>query len=344
MGLRGRPHTRPQRPPLERGTMYDATTFRSPLARWSRTIAVFSVQLVIVAIVLHRLLSLPTPVAVVIFVIGLAGAAVAILLALGAFVGIWRDGRMGALSATIGLALGLGLLAWPAGVIAISRNQPAIHDITTDTTTPPSFVALATERIGLANSAAYGGPAAAKQQLAAYPDVRPVIIPRAVDETWEVLGDTVRRLSWHIASETSPKPGQPGYIEAVDRTLILGFYDDIVIRIVGDSEETRIDVRSASRYGRNDFGQNAKRIQQLFSELNLRLEETVSGGDRRRRRGRGDKAVPKRGQDSPVAQQSQKPSQARARQGSRREQRPTATQPSRVSDRDRDRPSRRSQQ
>jgi hypothetical protein len=302
--------------------MHDATTFKSPLARWSRTIAVFSVQLVIVAIVLHRLFSLPTPVALIVSLIALIGAVMAVLLALGSFVAIWRDGRSGALNAALGLFLGLALIAWPAGVVAIYRHVPPIHDITTDTTAPPSFVALAAARTGLANRARYEGRSLAQQQLAAYPDVRPVIVPRAVADTWEVLGDTVRRLHWRIASETPPKAGQPGYIEAVDRTLVLGFYDDIVVRVVGDAEETRIDVRSASRYGKSDFGANANRIHQLFAELKLRLEETVSGPDqRRRRRDRGEKAVPKRGKGSPVAQQSQKPSQARARRGSRREPR-----------------------
>jgi len=302
--------------------MYDATTFKSPLARWSRRVAAFSLQLVVVAIVLHRLLSLPTPVALLIILIAFAGAAVAILLALGSFVAIWRDGRSGALNAAIGLFVGLALFAWP-GIVAVAyRNLPPIHDITTDTSTPPSFVTLAAERTGLANSAVYAGQSIAKQQLAAYPDVRPVIVPRSVADTWEVLGNAVKRLHWRIASQTPPKSGQPGYIEAVDRTLVLGFYDDIVVRVVGDAEETRIDVRSASRYGKADFGANANRIRQLFSELKLRLEETVSGPDpRKRRRGRGEKAVPKRGKGSPVAQQSQKPSQARARRGSRREPR-----------------------
>jgi uncharacterized protein (DUF1499 family) len=324
--------------------MHDAPTFRSPLARWSRTLAVFSVQLVIVAIVLHRLLSLPTPVALGIFLVALIGAAVAVVLALGSFIAIWRDGRIGALSATIGLFFGLGLLAWPASLIPLARSLPAIHDITTDPAAPPSFVTLASQRTGLANSAAYAGASAAKLQLAAYPDIRPVIVPRAVGDTWDALDETAKRLHWHVMSETPPKDGQPGYIEAVDRTLVLGFYDDVVVRVDGDAHETRIDVRSASRYGKHDFGRNAKRVRELFAELKIRLEETVSGVDRpHRRRGR-EKAVPKRGKGSPVARQDQKPSQGRARRGSQRELRQTATQPGRASDRDRDRPSRRSQQ
>lgn len=325
--------------------MQDAPTFRSPLARWSRTLAVFSVQLIVVAIILHRLLSLPTPIAVIIFLVAEAGALIAVLLALGSFVAIWRDGRLGASNAAIGLILGLGLVAWPAALVPLYRSLPAIHDITTDTATPPSFVALATERIGLANGSVYAGASVATRQLAAYPDVRPVIFPRPVGETWEVLGDTIRRLRWRVASETPPNAGQPGYIEAVDRTLVLGFYDDVVVRVMGDDQETRVDVRSASRFGKHDFGRNATRIQRLFSELKVRLEETMPGTDRPRgRRSRRDKAVPRRERGVPVAGQDRRPSQGRAGRGSQRELRQTATRPGQASDRDRDRPSRRSQQ
>ncbi len=327
--------------------MHQATTFHSPLARWSRNVAVFSVQLVVVAVVLHRLLSLPTPVALNIFAAALAGAALAIVLALGSFVAIWRDGRLGALSASIGLILGLAIVAWPAGVVPLYRKLPAIHDITTDTTAPPSFVTLATARSGLANAAAYEGPEIARHQLEAYPDIRPVIVPRPVGETWDVVLETIKRLRWRIASETPPSSAKarPGYIEAVDRTLVLGFYDDVVVRVDGSASETRVDVRSASRYGEHDFGRNAQRIRALFKELKLRLDETATGADRPRRRGaRPDKAVPKRGKADPVARRNQKQRQGRAQPGSRREPPRTATQPARGADRGRDRPPRRPEQ
>ncbi len=322
--------------------MHHAATFQSPLARWSRNLAVFSAQLVVAAVVLHRLLSLPTPVALNIFVAALIGAAVAVLLALGSFVAIWRDGRLGAWSASIGLLLGVAIMAWPAGLVPLYRSMPAIHDITTDTTAPPSFVALATARSGLANAAAYEGAGVARHQLDSYPDIRPVIVARPVGETWEVLSETIKRLRWRIASETPPSAkGQAGYIEAVDRTLVLGFYDDIVIRVAGNASETRVDVRSASRYGEHDFGRNAQRIRALFKEFKLRLDETVTGTDRpRRRRGSPEKAVPKRGKGDPVALRSQKQKQGRAQPGSRREPQQTAKQPARAADRGRDRPPR----
>lgn len=288
--------------------MHDLPTFHSPFARWSRWVGVFSVQVLLVAIVLHRLLALPTPVALNMFIAVLAGAGMAVALALAAYVAIWRDGRMGVWSASVGLLLGLAIMAWPAALVPAYRSLPPIHDVTTDMVAPPAFVALATTRAAGANGPDYAGPPLARQQQEAYPDIRPVVVPRPVNEAWEVLGETVKRLGWKVASETPPGGrGKPGYIEAVDRTLILGFYDDVVVRVSGDARETRIDVRSASRYGEHDFGRNAQRIRRLFREFNQRLEETVTGGERpRSRRGSPDKAVPKRAKGSPVALQGQK--------------------------------------
>ena len=72
-----------------------ARAFPTPLATWSRRAALFSVQLVLLGIVLHRVFSLPTPVALNLFVTGFAGAAVAVLLGLAALVVVWRQGAVG---------------------------------------------------------------------------------------------------------------------------------------------------------------------------------------------------------------------------------------------------------
>jgi hypothetical protein len=49
--------------------------------------------------------------------------------------------------------------------------------------------------------------------------------------------------------------------------MILGFREDVVVRIRAASDGTRIDVRSASRYGRNDLGSNAARVRDLISSI-----------------------------------------------------------------------------
>ena len=58
-----------------------------------------------------------------------------------------------------------------------------------------------------------------------------------------------------------------GIIEAVARTPILGFRDDVVVRVRATTDGARIDVRSASRYGRHDLGTNATRVRNLIDDI-----------------------------------------------------------------------------
>jgi hypothetical protein len=62
-----------------------------------------------------------------------------------------------------------------------------------------------------------------------------------------------------------------GIIEAVARTPILGFRDDVVVRVRPTVDGARIDVRSASRYGRNDLGTNAARVRDLIDDIDTVL-------------------------------------------------------------------------
>ena len=62
-------------------------------------------------------------------------------------------------------------------------------------------------------------------------------------------------------------PLREGLIEAIARTPILGFRDDVVVRVRATSDGARIDVRSASRYGRHDFGTNAARVRNLIDDV-----------------------------------------------------------------------------
>ena len=56
-------------------------------------------------------------------------------------------------------------------------------------------------------------------------------------------------------------------IEATARTPIMGFRDDVVIRVSATADGARVDMRSASRYGLYDFGANATRVRSLLEDL-----------------------------------------------------------------------------
>jgi uncharacterized protein (DUF1499 family) len=61
-------------------------------------------------------------------------------------------------------------------------------------------------------------------------------------------------------------------IRAEATTSVFGFVDDVTIRIEPVTEfVTRVHVRSASRVGKGDFGQNARNIEEFFEELDSRL-------------------------------------------------------------------------
>lgn len=246
-------------------------------AVWSLRLALFSGTMVIAAIVLHRFLGLPTPILLNAVKVAFLGGALALGLGLVAAVQIWFTGRPGAGAAAVGILASLALFAWPAVYLPAMRELPPINDVTTDTLAPPPMVALAGLRGPGANSAAYPGEAFGEMQAIAYPDLQPFLIARSADEAFELAADVVRRLNYRIVAETPPGEDfdRPGVIEAVDRTLIIGFYDDVVIRVMGDDESAQIDVRSASRYGQHDFGRNASRIRTIFQELRMARDSTV---------------------------------------------------------------------
>jgi hypothetical protein len=97
---------------------------------------------------------------------------------------------------------------------------------------------------------------------------------RPVDEAFELVEETVRKLKWKVAAAEPPAPRQAkgGLLEATDQTLVFGFPDDVVIRVEGNARAARVDVRSASRYGKADVGQNAQRVRRFFAELQARAD------------------------------------------------------------------------
>jgi uncharacterized protein (DUF1499 family) len=249
----------------------------SVFARWTSRIALFAVGVLAIALLLHRLVSLPTTIALNLVAVAFAGAALSILLAIAAAVGVWRTGRPGTSRIVFGTVVGLGLLLWPLVFLPSYQRLPKLNDVTTDTSNPPAFVSLARLRVPGSNPIGYAGDKFAAAQHVAYPDIKPIEINRSVDEAYELAADAVRRLKMEMVSESPPdlETGRPGTLEAVDRTLILGFYDDVAIRVVGNDEQARIDVRSASRFGRHDLGRNADRVRQILKEVVVRMESVV---------------------------------------------------------------------
>src|SRR5712671_6276450 len=242
----------------------------SSLASWARNLAVFSVVAVLVSIIIVRQGFLEMQPALATFFGALGCAVLSILVCLAAFVAIWQNGLRGMSRILLALLIDAVVLAYPAYLALQYNKLPPIHDITTDPVDPPRFEALARLRTGDGtNTAVYAGLYSAEQQRLAYPDVETVELDVPVQRAFEVTMQLVNKRKWVVIDERAPQlPRRTGRIEAVARTPIMGFREDVSIRVTPDGEGSRVDIRSSSRYFESDLGSNAARVAKLMDDIN----------------------------------------------------------------------------
>lgn len=142
-------------------------------------------------------------------------------------------------------------------------NHPRIHNITTDLEDPPTFVTAAEQRGASANPHV-PDPAAMALQRDAYPDLQTLRSALTADAAFTRAVAVSRDLGWEIYNENR----EAGIIEAVETTRVMGFKDDVVIRIRAADGASQIDLRSVSRVGLGDLGANAKRIRAFGEAFN----------------------------------------------------------------------------
>ena len=250
----------------------------SSLATWARNLAIFSLVAVVVSILIVRFGFLEMKPAMATFFGGLAIAGLSILVALGAFAAIWQNGSRGMSRILLALLIDAIVLAYPAYLGLQYRKLPPIHDITTDPIDPPRFEALARLRAGEgANSAVYAGLYSAEQQRIAYPDIETLELEVPVQRAYELTLQLVNKRKWLVIDERQPQlPRRIGRIEAVARTTIMGFREDVAIRITPDGEDSRVDIRSSSRYFESDLGSNAARVTRLIEDITAAAEAAAN--------------------------------------------------------------------
>lgn len=255
----------------------------SKLAIWARRLALFSVVATLMAIVIVRAGVIEALPGMVTLAGALIFAALAILLALGSFVTIWRQGLRGLGYAVIAIFIGGGLLAYPAYLGYKAYKLPPIYDITTDPLDPPAFDAVRRLRTRTTNPAQYAGLYAAEQQREAYPDVKPLDLSVPPKMAYDHALALVNKRRWLVLDAREPQAKRrDGRIEAVARSPIMGFREDLVIRIRGTEEDSHVDMRSSSRYGFHDLGSNASRITAFLTSLEDEIDIALEREERRR--------------------------------------------------------------
>jgi len=241
----------------------------SGLATSARNLAVFSVVAVLVSILIVRFGFLEMKPALATFFGALGLTALSILVGLAGFAAIWQNGSRGMGRILLAFLINAIVLAYPAYLALQYRKLPAIHDITTDPIDPPRFEALARLRTGDGtNTAVYTGLYSAALQRQAYPDIEPVQLEIPVERAYAITLQLVNKRKWLVIDERAPAPPRRiGRIEAVARTPIMGFREDVAIRVMPDGEDSRVDIRSSSRYFESDLGSNAARVSKLIDDI-----------------------------------------------------------------------------
>src|SRR6202521_3189559 len=244
----------------------------SRLAVWARRFALFSIIVSIMSVIVVQSGYLEFTPAMATFGGALVFAGLSILLALLAMIVIWFTGHRGLGQAVSALAIGMGLLAYPAYLGVKAYRLAAINDVGTAPADPPRFEALAPLRAG-------ANPVAARytveQQRSAFPDIEPLDVAVTAQAAFTAAQVVIDKRKWTILLARPPQPPRREvHIEAVTRSVLMGLREDVVVRVRATPDGARVDVRSASRYGKYDFGSNADRVRALLEEIDDKASDT----------------------------------------------------------------------
>jgi Protein of unknown function (DUF1499) len=248
------------------------------MARWSLRLGVLAIPVLLIAAIGHRARLIDATATYGIIALGFSIAGLAVVAAIIAFQRIWRDGRKGVSAALRGLVLGLFILSLPAIGAWKVVTLPRLDDISTDLDDPPQFVLAGADRAADDLPIVDPSDDDAALQSEAYPDIVSRHYPVGTARVYGAALALVDRRRWTVLDSHAPTAEiQTGQIEAVAITLIFGFRQDVVIRIVPDGEGSLVDMRSASRNAAHDLGANADRIRAFFADLDAALQGAASG-------------------------------------------------------------------
>lgn len=101
-----------------------------------------------------------------------------------------------------------------------------------------------------------------------YQDLQPRQYPSRKDWVFDAALRAVGRLPRWTVAAFWPEASE---IRAEATTPVFRFVDDVTIRLEERDGATVVHVRSASRVGRGDFGQNARNVRAFLAELDREM-------------------------------------------------------------------------
>jgi hypothetical protein len=250
----------------------------SRMAGWSRRIAVFSAALLLTAWAGHHYGLTETLAFLWVLALVVVLAALALLLAGFAFARLWAFGE--GRGRDIGIATAISILVLiPFALIAYwAASYPPLRDVSTDLDDLPRLApALATD----VGKDEHVPPTPGERNL--QQQTYPLVVGRRYDlpfaDTAGAAESVARRQGWRFDAPLAvPNDAQKEVtIRATASSFLLDLPSDIAIRVRRGNKSTLVDMRSASRYGRLDLGDNAARIVGFLAELDREVAAAQTG-------------------------------------------------------------------
>jgi hypothetical protein len=190
-----------------------------------------------------------------------------------AFGRVWSHGDLGGADMARGVLVAtLVLLPFLWGGY-LAATLPATVDVSTDPESPPSMPLAAAARKPPMNALTDAGAAAAR--------VFPAATGRRYTSAMETVTDAARIVmlasGWRLRQNLQPPGLDEVTFEAEARSPVLGMPVDVAVRISDEGESVYVDMRSASRYGPHDLGDNAARIAAFMAQLDAEVESRLAG-------------------------------------------------------------------
>lgn len=231
----------------------------SKWAIWSRRIASFALPLAIVPIFMHRAGMIPSETFHIIEGAAIFAALAGLVMAFTAFVRLWNTGDRGWVRATMGVVFALIVLA-PAGYAAYAYwKYPKTTDVYTDLADPPLLVSDV-PRVQMTTDLA-------RSIAATFPNVASRTYPLGPEQVYEIALNLATARGWEVEARVAPQgPLGEGQLNAIVLTL-LGWRDEISVRIAGVPEGSTVAMRSSSLVGIHDLGENGRRIEEFLLAL-----------------------------------------------------------------------------
>ncbi|MBL8596582.1 MAG: DUF1499 domain-containing protein [Devosia sp.] len=231
----------------------------SKWAVWARRFGALALPLAAIPVLLHRGHLITSDNFIATETVAMALAAAAIGMALVAFARLWFTGDQGWGRATVAFVFGTICLLPAAYFAWLAASTPASPDVSTDFAESPPLVSFVESR--------FIGPEERERIEAAYPNARSRTYPIEAPQMYDVVGRLVEARGWDVRATRAPLgPLDTGQYNAVVTTL-LGFSQEVAVRVAGGADGATVDMRSTSLSAFPDFGENGQRVEAFLLEL-----------------------------------------------------------------------------